>query len=30
MYYANVIIGNLANLTEAIRNARNSERGVLR
>src|SRR5439155_14515876 len=30
MYYANATIGNSANLTEAIRNARNSERGVLR
>ena len=30
MYYANATVGNSANLTEAIRNARNSERGVLR
>ena len=30
MYYANATIGNSANLTEVIRNARNSERGVLR
>src|SRR4051794_22636843 len=29
MYYANATVGNSANLTEAIRNARNSERGVL-
>src|SRR4051794_2213992 len=29
MYYANATIGNSANLTEAIKNARNSERGVL-
>src|SRR2546423_3798637 len=26
MYYANATVGNLANLTEVIRNARNSER----
>src|SRR5256885_7681872 len=30
MYYANATVGNLANLTEVIRNARNSERRVLR
>src|SRR5436305_12719972 len=30
MYYTNAMIGNSANLTEAIRNARNSERGILR
>src|SRR5437764_1311492 len=30
IYYANATVGNAANLTEAIRNARNSERGVLR
>src|SRR2546423_863281 len=30
IYYANATVGNSANLTEAIRNARNSERGVLR
>ena len=30
MYYANTTIGNSANLTEAIRNSRNSEREVLR
>src|SRR2546423_12887608 len=30
MYYANATVRNSANLTEAIRNARNSERGVLR
>ena len=29
IYYANTTIGNSANLTEAIRNARNSKRGVL-
>src|SRR4051812_14927212 len=29
IYYANATVGNSANLTEAIRNARNSERGVL-
>src|SRR5436305_6533668 len=30
MYYANTTVGNAANLTEAIRNARNSEREILR
>src|SRR5256714_13900855 len=30
IYYANATVGNSANLTEAIRNARNSEREVLR
>src|SRR5436305_1060035 len=30
IYYANATVGDSANLTEAIRNARNSERGVLR
>src|SRR5436305_7056428 len=30
MYYANATVGNLANLIEAIRNARNSKRRVLR
>src|SRR5436305_2356756 len=30
IYYANATVRNSANLTEAIRNARNSERGVLR
>src|SRR5256714_6773851 len=30
MYYANATIGELANLTEAIKNASNSERGILR
>src|SRR5204863_3899440 len=30
MYYANATIGTLANLTEAIKNAKNSERGILR
>src|SRR3954452_21414665 len=29
-YYANATVGDSANLTKAIRNARNSERGVLR
>jgi len=29
MYYANATVGNSANLTEAIRNAKNSERGFL-
>src|SRR5436309_11550935 len=29
MYYANATVRNSANLTEAIRNAKNSERGVL-
>ena len=28
MYYTNATVGNLANLTEVIRNARNSEKGV--
>src|SRR5256885_3393405 len=30
IYYANATVGNSANLTEAIRNARNSKRGILR
>src|SRR3989440_5280684 len=30
MYYANAIIGTSANLAEAIKNAKNAERGILR
>src|SRR2546425_10945597 len=30
MYYANATIGTSANLAEAIKNAKNSERGILR
>ena len=30
MYYANATVGTSANLAEAIKNAKNSERGILR